>query len=84
MESCFTTEEDYTPCVVGHDDIDNSGITIGSGEGAVAISGTDENGYTLVGTSKGGDPNNTFTYTKEGATVTKSCTGDAGCNDSSW
>ena len=84
MESCFTTNEDYDPCVAGNADIDNSGIEIGAGAGQVSIAPDGVNGYTLVGTSKGGNPNNTFTYEKVGSDVTKTCTGDGGCNDGEW
>jgi type IV pilus assembly protein PilA len=84
MESCYTTSEDYTNCTAATPEIANSGIPLGAGAGKVVISGQSATGYTLVGTSKGGSPKNTFTYVKNGGTVTKSCTGTGGCNNTSW
>jgi len=86
MESCFTTRETYIGCNASHTDLDNSGINVVDGSPAadsdeVGISGQSATGYTLVGSSKAG---NTFTYVKAGGTVTKSCTGDGGCNGSTW
>jgi type IV pilus assembly protein PilA len=80
MESCFTTAEDYTNCATSTD-ITNSGIPVGAGTGQVAISGASATGYTLTGKSKSGS---NFVYTKAGATVTKTCTGNGGCNNGTW
>jgi type IV pilus assembly protein PilA len=80
MESCFTTAEDYTNCATSQD-VTNSGLPIGTTNGKVEIATADANGYSLVGHSQSG---NTFTYTKAGATVTKSCTGSGGCNANTW
>ncbi|HEX2414104.1 MAG TPA: prepilin-type N-terminal cleavage/methylation domain-containing protein [Thermoleophilaceae bacterium] len=84
MESCFTTAEDYSNCTAATPEIRDSGIPLGAGAGRVVISNQSQTGYRLVGTSKGGSPNNTFTYDKNGATVTKSCTGTGGCNGGNW
>jgi type IV pilus assembly protein PilA len=84
MESCFTTGETYADCTNTSQEMIDSGIGLGSGEGNVNITPNGTVGYTLVGTSKGGSPKNTFTYTKNGGLITKSCTGDAGCDDGSW
>jgi type IV pilus assembly protein PilA len=84
MESCFTTEESYANCDATNTDIANSGITIGGGEGEVAISGLGAESYVLVGLSKSGA---TFTYDKDTSAtpaVTKSCTLDHGCNNGTW
>ena len=84
MESCFTTEESYANCDATNTDIANSGITIGGGEGEVAISGLGDETYTLVGLSKSGA---TFTYEKDTSqtpAVTKTCTEDHGCNTGTW
>ena len=87
MESCFTTAQTYVGCDADHPDLDNSGINIVDGAPAansdqVGISaGSDADSYTLVGASKAG---NTFTYTKDGGTIDKTCTGDDGCNGTTW
>jgi type IV pilus assembly protein PilA len=84
MESCFTSSESYGTCDADHPDVTGNGIAVvdgAPGEGEVGISNLNETTYTLVGESKSG---NTFTYAKNGGTVTKSCTGDGGCNNLSW
>jgi type IV pilus assembly protein PilA len=86
MESCFTTEQDYSQCTATHPDVTGNGITVVSGAPAansseVQITDLDADSYRLVGSSKAG---NTFTYDKDGGTVVKSCTGDDGCNNSTW
>jgi type IV pilus assembly protein PilA len=83
MESCFTTAETYANCAASTD-VTQSGIDVGTAAGEVSITPDGANGYTLVGTSRGGSPNNTFTYEKDGSTVSKTCTGDGGCNGGSW
>jgi type IV pilus assembly protein PilA len=80
MESCFTTNESYSGCDEDHADISTSGIPLDE----VAISDQDANGYEIVGTS---ESTNTFTYVKEGGTVTKDCAteGEGGCpTGGSW
>jgi type IV pilus assembly protein PilA len=85
MESCFTTQETYIGCDADHPDLDGSGIDIVDGAtpagGQVGVSGQSATGYRLDGESKSG---NDFDYVKAGGTVTKSCTGDGGCNGSTW
>ena len=81
MESCFTTAEDYTPCTATQTDIANSGLPVGGASPSLVISNQSKTDYTIVGTSKSG---NTFTYAKTGATVNKTCTGNAGCNAGKW
>jgi type IV pilus assembly protein PilA len=80
MESCFTTAEDYTNCAASQD-VTNSGLPIGAANGQVSITAANATGYTLLGKSMSG---NTFTYTKNGATTTKTCTGSGGCNGGAW
>jgi type IV pilus assembly protein PilA len=80
MESCFATTETYDNCE-NSSDVTGSGIPLGAGTGKSVISNTDANGYTITSTSKSG---NTFVITKAGGTTTRSCTGDGGCNASSW
>jgi type IV pilus assembly protein PilA len=85
MESCFTTKETYTGCNASHADITGNGITVVDGatpaKGQVGISGQDDDSYVLIGKA---ESDNTFTYTKNGGTVTKTCSGDGGCNGGSW
>ena len=81
MESCFTTGETYVGCNATQSDIANSGLPVSGAGASLVISGQTATDYKLVGTSKSG---NTFTYDKSGATVTKSCTGNAGCNAGKW
>jgi type IV pilus assembly protein PilA len=85
MESCFTTQETYVGCNAAHSDLANSGIDVVDGatpgSGEVGISGQTTTGYRLDGESRSG---NDFDYVKAGGTVTKSCTGDGGCNGSTW
>jgi type IV pilus assembly protein PilA len=85
MESCFTTAESYATCNATNPDVTGQGITVVNGtapaEGQVGISNLNETTYTLIGESKSG---NDFTYAKNGGTVTKTCSGDGGCNGGSW
>ena len=85
MESCFTTEETYVGCNSSHADVAGNGITVVDSAtpaaGQVGISGQDADSYILVGESKS---TNDFTYTKNGGTVSKTCSGDGGCNGGSW
>ena len=80
MESCFTQAETYVGCDAAQADIAGSGLPLGT----LAISGQSATGYQIVGTSKS---THTFTYLKNGSTVTKSCTpatGGGGCNNGTW
>ena len=81
MESCFTTGETYVGCDAAQSDIANSGLLVAGANATLAISNQTAANYKIVGTSKSG---NTFTYDKAGATVTKTCTGNAGCNAGKW
>jgi type IV pilus assembly protein PilA len=80
MESCYATTETYDNCETSAD-VTGAGIPLGAGNGKSVISNTDASGYTITSTSKSG---NTFVITKSGGTTTRSCTGDGGCNASSW
>jgi type IV pilus assembly protein PilA len=80
MESCYATTETYDNCETSAD-VTGSGITLGTGNGTSAITNTTAAGYTITSTSKSG---NTFTITKNGGSTTRSCSGDGGCNGSSW
>jgi type IV pilus assembly protein PilA len=80
MESCFATTQDYTSCEAS-DDVQDSGITIGTGDGTSAITGEDEDGYVITSTSESG---RTFTITKTATGTTRSCSSGGGCNGSTW
>jgi hypothetical protein len=83
MESCFTTDETYDGCEAG-DDVTNSGLPLGPGEGEVDVTAEGDDNYTIVALSKSGT---SFSYDKAGATVTKDCSdhGAGGCPaDGAW
>jgi type IV pilus assembly protein PilA len=80
MESCFTTAETYVGCDATQADIAGSGLPLST----LTISGQTASAYNIVGTSTSG---HTFTYNKNGSTVTKTCTpagGGGGCNGGTW
>jgi type IV pilus assembly protein PilA len=89
VESCFTQRQTYAGCDETHADISGAGITVVNGttpgSGEVGISGEDANGYVLVGESKSG---RSFTYTKEGGSVNRTCETGGGCgtqaSNTSW
>jgi type IV pilus assembly protein PilA len=76
VESCYTGTQKYTECGETAQDVKDSGIDLEK----VALT-PDATGYTIVATS---DSGNTFTIDKDGAKVTRTCTGDGGCNNNSW
>jgi type IV pilus assembly protein PilA len=70
MESCYAQDQDYTNCASSQD-VTSSGLSVGSGQGQVQISGPGTNGYTVIGHSKSG---NNFTITKTGGgSPTRTC-----------
>jgi type IV pilus assembly protein PilA len=80
MESCYTTNESYADCDADQADIAGSGLPLDT----ITISGLGEDTYTVVGTS---ESENTFTYEKDGGTVTKDCAteDEGGCpTGGSW
>jgi type IV pilus assembly protein PilA len=82
MESCFTTQETYVGCEASTD-VTQSGITLGAPgtAGTSDITGESATGYVVTSTSESG---NTFTITKTGSGTTRTCSGDGGCNASTW
>jgi type IV pilus assembly protein PilA len=82
MESCFATTETYDGCETSSD-VTSSGIPLGTGNGQVSIpaADTDATGYEVIAKSKNG---RTFTISKNGSTVTRSCTSGGGCNGTTW
>jgi type IV pilus assembly protein PilA len=87
VESCFANQQDYAKCTVasGKIDGDDTGLNIGSGSGAVEITGPTASTYTIIGHSKSG---NNFTIQKvTGGATQRSCTtaNSGGCpNGGSW
>jgi type IV pilus assembly protein PilA len=82
MESCFTNAETYTGCDTSQD-VQDSGITVGSGQGEVAISNMSDDGYTLEALSRSGT---TFTYDKDTTQtpqINRTCDnpGEGGCGN---
>jgi type IV pilus assembly protein PilA len=71
MESCFSQDQDYTSCSASQD-VQNSGLTLGSGRGQVEIASAGANSFTLIGHSKSG---NDFTAVKTTSSpITRTCT----------
>jgi type IV pilus assembly protein PilA len=71
LESCYAGQQDYTGCNTSQD-VTDLGVTVGSGNGQVALSGLSTTGYTVVGNSHSG---NKFTITKTaGGSPTRACT----------
>jgi type IV pilus assembly protein PilA len=77
VESAYATAQTYAGAAT-NPDVTNSGVyTAGTQSGKATIVGTpDTTSYTIVGFSAS---NNTFTITKSGSTVTRTCsTADSG------
>jgi type IV pilus assembly protein PilA len=85
VESCFADTQDYTICDTAAD-LGSTGLNIVAAAptgGQVKITGA-ATGYEIIAGSKSA---NTFTITKAGATVTRTCDtdGEGGCKaDGSW
>jgi len=87
MESCFTTDETYAGCEAG-DDVSDSGLPLGTGQGQVDVVSEDADGYEISALSQSGTE---FTYVKDTSTtpvtIDKDCDarGDGGCpTDGNW
>jgi type IV pilus assembly protein PilA len=80
VESCYTQEQDYQQCTNAAQDLQDSGIPLGTAGGEVNVTSGNANSYQVVGTSKSG---NTFTITKTAGQFVKPYTcatgGKAGC-----
>ncbi|MET0512973.1 MAG: prepilin-type N-terminal cleavage/methylation domain-containing protein [Thermoleophilaceae bacterium] len=75
VESCFTQEQDYTNCTTTHNDIADSGLAIGAGQGQVTVSGQGLAAYTVTALSKSGT---SFVITKTAGKFVKPYTCSAG------
>jgi type IV pilus assembly protein PilA len=85
VESCFTDYQDYTSCN-NSTALPNSstGLNWGTGAGQVSVIGATQppnSSYTIVALSKS---TNSFTITKSGGVIARSCTGNGGCLGGSW
>jgi type IV pilus assembly protein PilA len=80
VESCYTQEQDYQQCTNSAQDLQDSGIPLGTAGGEVNVTSSAASSYQVVGTSKSG---NTFTITKTLGQFVKPYTcatgGKAGC-----
>ena len=80
VESCYTQEQDYQQCTNAAQDLQDSGIPLGTAGGEVNVTSSGANSYVVVGTSKSG---NTFTITKTAGQFVKPYTcataAKAGC-----
>ena len=83
LESCFTDNNTYSGGGSGSSCLStNTGLTLGTGQGAVEVKSAGSDNYQVVGHSKSGG---NFTITKATGTgiVTRSCSG-GNCVGSSW
>ncbi len=64
VESCYATTQNYTECDLGDAAMDAGGIADTTATGNAT-------GFVVTATS---DTNNTFTITKNGGTITRTCT----------
>ena len=77
MESCYTQEQNYTNCTPAHNDIADSGLDIGGGQGQVTVSGQGLAAYTVTAVSKSGT---NFVITKTAGKFVKPYTCSSGGN----
>ena len=86
VESCYTQEQDYTNCTNSAQDLQDSGIPLGTADGEVNVTSSGADSYEVVGYSKS---TNEFTITKTNGQFVKpyTCTADgkAGCgSNGTW
>jgi type IV pilus assembly protein PilA len=62
LESCYASEQSYSTCTASQD-VTGSGISTGTTNGAVQLTGLASDGYTIIGHSESG---NKFTIQKSG------------------
>ncbi|HEY6781509.1 MAG TPA: type II secretion system protein [Thermoleophilaceae bacterium] len=70
VQSFYASEQTYVGAAAG-DDVVNSGIPLGTGQGQAEVSAATATGFTIIGHSKSGG---NFTITRTGATTTRTCT----------
>jgi type IV pilus assembly protein PilA len=86
IESCYATTQDYSASACSAANVfSGSGLSQGTGQGQVTVTGASSNTYTVVAYSKSG---NNFSITKAtDGTATRTCSGsvtNGGCNGTSW
>ncbi|MGZ4202780.1 MAG: type IV pilin protein [Thermoleophilaceae bacterium] len=87
LESCFTDAGTYTGSnaqtgAAGTCLSTNTGLTIGTGQGAVEVQSPSGTGYVVIAHSKSGG---NFTITKTNGVTSRSCAGSGGgCYGSTW
>jgi type IV pilus assembly protein PilA len=80
VESCFADTQDYTQC--NGSALATTGLSIGSGQGQVDVVGS-ATGYVVTATSK--NASHTFTITRSGGVLSRTCSGsDGGCKAGTW
>jgi type IV pilus assembly protein PilA len=79
LESCFTDQTTYVGTGTGSSCLStNTGLTFGTGQGQVSVTGVTATGYTVAALSKSGT---TFTVQNLGGVLTRTCSAPAsgGC-----
>lgn len=78
VESCYAETQTYASCDEAQTDVATSGVDLS----VITIASAAPTSYVITATSKSG---NTFSINKVlGASPTRSCVGDGGCNAGSW
>jgi type IV pilus assembly protein PilA len=81
VESCFTQEQTYVTCTNASQDLVDSGLPLGNGQGQVEVGGQAVDGFTVTAHSKTGT---NFVITKAAGKYVKPYTcsnpGKAGCD----
>ena len=81
VESCFATEQDYTSCDTSTE-LGTTGLTYGTTAGAVSVTASTSNSYTVEAVSKASTGGaHKFDIVKTSSGTTRSCTptGKGGC-----
>jgi type IV pilus assembly protein PilA len=86
VESCYANTQTYAEC--GNDDLENTGLNLGSNPEEVTVHDNNENEFSVTAYSKadsGGTHEFTITKNDEGVT-SRSCTPEdkGGCNNGTW
>jgi type IV pilus assembly protein PilA len=84
LESCYTDSNTYSGTGHGGSCLGTAtGLSLGTGNGQVTVTGPDTNSYTVTAKSQSG---NTFTIAKASdGTITRTCSGSGGgCSGTTW
>jgi type IV pilus assembly protein PilA len=78
VESCYAETQNYGQCGEAQTDVATSGVDLG----VITIASANATSYVVTATS---DSGNTFSINKvNGASPTRTCVGDGGCNGGNW